>query len=137
MSDDRIDRTELDGGLSVLTQTVSGARSASVGVWVRFGSAHEAETELGSAHMLEHMVFKGTATRSARDIALVLERLGGSLDAYTAREHTSFQARVLGEHADTALDVACQCPAATRRPEFQRTRVDARAVSLILGSGRC
>jgi predicted Zn-dependent peptidase len=105
LSDDRIDRTELDGGLRVLTQEVPGARSASVGVWVRFGSAHEGPGELGAAHLLEHMVFKGTTNRSGREIALVLERLGGSLDAYTSREHTSFQARVLDEHLELALDV--------------------------------
>lgn len=105
MSDDRIDRTELDGGLSVLTQHVSGSRSASVGVWVRYGSAHEGPEEHGAAHLLEHMVFKGTGRRSGRDIAVVLERLGGSLDAYTSREHTSYQARVLDQDLDVALDV--------------------------------
>ena len=105
MSDDRIDRTELDGGLCVLTQRVPGARSASVGVWVRFGSAHEEPDELGAAHLLEHMVFKGTRGRTAKEIALVLERLGGSLDAYTSREHTSYQARVLDEHLELGLEV--------------------------------
>jgi predicted Zn-dependent peptidase len=105
LSGDRFRRTELDGGLSVLTQRVSGVRSASVGVWVRYGSAHEAPGEQGAAHLLEHMVFKGTARRTAKDLALVLERLGGSLDAYTAREHTSFQARVLDEHLPVAVDV--------------------------------
>jgi predicted Zn-dependent peptidase len=105
LSEERFNRTELDGGLSVLTQKVSGVRSASVGVWVRYGSAHETAAERGAAHLLEHMVFKGTARRSARDISLVLERLGGSLDAYTSREHTSYQARVLDEHLETALDV--------------------------------
>jgi predicted Zn-dependent peptidase len=114
LSDDRIDRTELDGGLSVLTQTVSGSRSASVGVWVRYGSVHEAPGELGAAHMLEHMVFKGTRTRSARDIAVALERLGGALDAYTAREHTSYQARVLGEHGPLALEVLADLVTAPR-----------------------
>jgi predicted Zn-dependent peptidase len=105
LSTERFHRTELDGGLSVLTQKVSGVRSASVGVWVRYGSAHEAPAERGAAHLLEHMVFKGTERRSARDISLVLERLGGSLDAYTSREHTSYQARVLDEHLETALEV--------------------------------
>lgn len=105
MSDDRIARTELDGGLSVLTEPVQGVRSASVGVWVRYGSADEAPDDLGVAHLLEHMVFKGTGRRTARDLALALERLGGSLDAYTSREHTAYQARVLDEHLDTALDV--------------------------------
>jgi predicted Zn-dependent peptidase len=60
---------------------------------------------MGVSHLLEHMVFKGTAARSARDIALALEQLGGSLDAYTAREHTSFQARVLDDHLEQAADV--------------------------------
>lgn len=105
MSDEQFGRTELDGGLSVLTERVSGVRSASVGVWVRYGSAHESPAELGAAHLLEHLVFKGTARRSARDIAVVLERLGGSVDAYTAREHTCYQARVLGEDLEVALDV--------------------------------
>ena len=105
MSAEDIRRTELDGGLSVLSQPVQGVRSASVGVWVRYGSAHEGPGELGVAHLLEHMVFKGTGRRSARDIAMVLERLGGSLDAYTSREHTSYQARVLDEHLEVALDV--------------------------------
>jgi predicted Zn-dependent peptidase len=105
LSRDRFDRTEVGGGLSVLTQKVSGVRSASVGIWVRSGAAHEAPDEQGAAHLLEHMVFKGTTRRTAKDIALELERVGGSLDAYTTREHTSYQARVLDEHLETALDV--------------------------------
>lgn len=102
---DQFDRAELDGGLLVLTEKIPAVRSASVGVWVRTGSIHEQPAEMGVSHLLEHMVFKGTRKRNARDIAIVLERLGGSLDAYTTREHTCFQARVLDEHLDTALDV--------------------------------
>ena len=98
-------REELDGGLTVLTEAVPGVRSAAVGVWARWGTVHEPPAQMGASHLLEHMVFKGTRGRSALDIALVLERLGGSLDAYTTREHTSYQARVLDEHVDTALDV--------------------------------
>lgn len=102
---DAYGRAELDGGLLVLTEEIPTLRSASVGVWVRTGSIHEQPAEMGVSHLLEHMVFKGTRKRNARDIALVLERLGGSLDAYTTREHTCFQSRVLDEHLDTALDV--------------------------------
>jgi predicted Zn-dependent peptidase len=102
---DQFQRAELDGGLQILTEEMPTLRSASVGVWVRTGSIHEQPAEMGVSHLLEHMVFKGTEQRSARDIAVVLERLGGSLDAYTTREHTCFQARVLDEHLDTALDV--------------------------------
>jgi predicted Zn-dependent peptidase len=82
-----------------------GVRSVAFGAWVRSASIHEARERMGVSHMLEHMVFKGTRNRTARDIALALEVLGGSLDAYTAREHTSFQARVLDEHLPQAADV--------------------------------
>lgn len=105
MAGERFNRAELENGLVVLTEEMPSVRSASVGVWVRAGSIHESRTEMGVSHLLEHMVFKGTERRSAREIALVLERLGGSLDAYTTREHTSYQARTLDEHQDTALDV--------------------------------
>jgi predicted Zn-dependent peptidase len=97
--------TALPNGVQVLTERMPSVRSASVGVWVRQGSAHESEASTGSSHMLEHMVFKGTARRTAVEIAVALEGLGGSLDAYTSREHTSYQARVLDEHVPEALDV--------------------------------
>ena len=77
----------------------------SIGVWVRMGSVDERREEMGVSHLLEHMVFKGTGRRSAREIALVLERVGGSLDAYTTREHTGYQARVLDEFGGLALEV--------------------------------
>ncbi|HUH12017.1 MAG TPA: pitrilysin family protein [Longimicrobiales bacterium] len=105
MAVERFRRTELDGGLLVLTEEVPGVRSVSTGVWVRAGSAHEALPELGVSHLLEHMVFKGSARRSARDFALALERLGGSLDAYTTREHTCYSARILDDHLETGIDV--------------------------------
>ncbi|MBL0172530.1 MAG: insulinase family protein [Gemmatimonadaceae bacterium] len=98
-------RTELPNGLTVLSEAVPGARSVAFGAWVRAATLHEQPGEMGVSHFLEHMVFKGTRTRSAQDIALSLETLGGSLDAYTEREHTSFQARVLDEHLPDAVSV--------------------------------
>jgi predicted Zn-dependent peptidase len=98
-------RSTLPNGLTVLSETMPGVRSVAFGAWVRAASIHESRDRMGVSHMLEHMVFKGTRNRSARDIALALEVLGGSLDAYTAREHTSFQARVLDEHLPQAADV--------------------------------
>lgn len=95
----------LPNGVRVLTERIPGVRSVSTGVWIRQGSAHEEPEVMGASHLLEHMVFKGTEGRTAREIALTLEGLGGSLDAYTSREHTSFQARVLDEHLPVALDV--------------------------------
>jgi len=82
-----------------------GVRSVAFGAWVRSASLHEQRQVMGVSHMLEHMVFKGTRRRSAKDIALSLEAVGGSLDAYTSREHTVYQARVLDEHLETAADV--------------------------------
>lgn len=95
----------LPNGLRVLTETIPSVRSVAVGVWIKQGSAYETPGTMGASHLLEHMVFKGTQRRSPREIALALEGLGGSLDAYTSREHTSFQARVLDEHLLDAMDV--------------------------------
>jgi len=98
-------RTDLPNGLTVLSEPVPGARSVAFGAWVRAATLHERAEEMGVSHLLEHMVFKGTRSRSAHQIALSLESLGGSLDAYTEREHTSFQARVLDEHLAEAVGV--------------------------------
>ena len=98
-------RTTLPNGLTVLSEYMPGVRSVAFGVWVRAASIHEPRERMGVSHLLEHMVFKGTRRRSAKDIALSLEVLGGSLDAYTSREHTSYQARVLDEHLTEAADV--------------------------------
>lgn len=100
-----VERTVLPNGLTVLSEPYPGVRSIAVGAWVRAASMHERRDEMGVSHMLEHLVFKGTQNRSAREIAASLESLGGSLDAYTAREHTCFQARVLDEHLPEAADV--------------------------------
>lgn len=98
-------RTDLPNGLTVLSESVPGARSVAFGAWVRAATLHEQPEEMGVSHLLEHMVFKGTRTRSAQDIALSLETLGGSLDAYTEREHTSYQARVLDVNLPEAAAV--------------------------------
>ena len=98
-------RTDLPNGLTVLSESVPGARSVAFGAWIRAATLHERPEQMGVSHLLEHMVFKGTRTRSAQQIALALETLGGSLDAYTEREHTSYQARVLDEHLSEAASV--------------------------------
>jgi predicted Zn-dependent peptidase len=98
-------RTDCSNGLTVLSEHVPGARSVAFGAWIRAATLHEQADEMGVSHLLEHMVFKGTRTRSARDIAFALETLGGSLDAYTEREHTSYQARVLDAHLEDAAAV--------------------------------
>ncbi len=95
----------LDNGIQVLTEAMPSVRSVTTGVWVRHGAAHEPPARMGESHLLEHMVFKGTRSRTAHEIALALESLGGSLDAFTSREATAFHARVLDEHLSEALDV--------------------------------
>ena len=98
-------RTTLPNGLTVLSEHMPGVRSVSFGAWVRAASLHEPRDRMGVSHLLEHMVFKGTERRSAHEIALSLEALCGSLDAYTSREHTVYQGRVLDEHLEEAADV--------------------------------
>ena len=95
----------LDNGIRFVTERRPDVRSAAVGVWVEQGSAHETPESAGVSHLMEHLVFKGTEHRSAHEIALSLESLGGNLDAYTTREFTSYQAHVLDEHLSVALDV--------------------------------
>lgn len=97
--------TTLDNGVRVLSEQMAAIRSVALGVWVRQGAAHDPLDCQGAAHLLEHMVFKGTETRSARDVATSLERVGGSLDAYTAQEHTCFLARVPERRLSLAMDV--------------------------------
>src|SRR4030095_2940928 len=100
-----IEITKLENGLIVATDPMPHLESAALGVWVGAGARHETPSEMGLAHMLEHMAFKGTATRSARDIATEIEAVGGELNAYTAREQTAFHARVLKGDVGLALDI--------------------------------
>lgn len=114
----------LGNGIQVVSERVPGVRSAALGIWIRQGSAHETLEQAGATHMLEHMVFKGSSRRTAREIALSIESLGGSLDAYTTREHTAFQARVLDRHLPEALDVLADMALtpALREPDLELER---------------
>lgn len=97
--------TCLANGVQVVTEAMAGVRSVATGVWVRQGAARDPAGLAGSSHLLEHVVFRGTRRRSRRQIAMALESLGGSLNAYTAREHTGFESRVLSRHLPAAVDV--------------------------------
>jgi predicted Zn-dependent peptidase len=103
--DEGLFRTVAPNGLTILSELLPGVRSVAAGVWVRTASAHEPRGKMGVSHLLEHMVFKGTERRTARQLALELEVRGGSLDAYTSRDHTNYQAHVLDEDLPRALDV--------------------------------
>ncbi|HEX7957074.1 MAG TPA: pitrilysin family protein [Pyrinomonadaceae bacterium] len=99
---EQVQLTRLPNGLTVLTERMPGLRSATVGVWVRRGSRHEPEDWNGVCHFIEHAVFKGTERRTALDIAVESDRLGGHFDAYTTHEMTGFALKVV----DTALPAA-------------------------------
>ena len=97
--------TRLDNGVTVVTEPMPGVATASLGVWVGAGSRNERADEAGLSHLIEHMAFKGTRTRSAQKIAEEIENVGGEINAATSTEGTSYTARVLGEDAGLALDV--------------------------------
>jgi predicted Zn-dependent peptidase len=98
-------RTDAASGLVVLSEAMPGVRSVATGIFVRTASAHEQRAKMGVSHLLEHMVFKGTERRTARQLALVLEVRGGALDAFTGRDYTSYQAHVLDEDLPLGVDI--------------------------------
>jgi len=100
-----IERAELPGGMQVVTDRMESVESVTLGVWVNAGARNEPVEINGVSHLLEHMAFKGTARRSALDIAVEIENVGGHLNAYTSRESTVYYATVLKEDADLALDI--------------------------------
>ena len=95
----------LPNGLTIITDPMPHLETAAVGVWVDAGARHETEATNGIAHMLEHMAFKGTKRRTARAIAEEIERVGGYINAYTAREQTAYYARVLKDDVGLAVDI--------------------------------
>ncbi|HYM10935.1 MAG TPA: pitrilysin family protein [Bryobacterales bacterium] len=100
-----IEKAELPNGVSVISEVMPHVRSVSTGVWIKTGSRQERPEQNGISHFIEHMVFKGTATRSAEDIARSIDSVGGHLDAFTAKELISFSTKVLDEHLPLAFDV--------------------------------
>lgn len=102
---DNVNKDILANGLTVVTEAMPAVRSVSLGVWLRTGSRNERKQENGITHFLEHMVFKGTTNRSAEEIARSADSIGGHLDAFTAKECTSFSIKVLDEHLPRAMDV--------------------------------
>src|SRR5690242_20873442 len=97
--------TRLSNGLTVISDPMPQLESAMLGVWVNAGTRNETEAVMGVSHMLEHMAFKGTRTRSARAIAEEIENVGGSLNAYTGREITAYHASVLKEDVGLGVEM--------------------------------
>lgn len=116
-----VEITKLPNGLAVVTDPMPQLESAFVGVWVNAGGRNEVLADMGIAHMLEHMAFKGTERRSARVIAEEIETVGGFLNAYTSREQTAFHARVLKADVPLALDILSDI---LIHPTFEQTELE-------------
>src|SRR5271168_80112 len=116
-----VEITKFPNGLTVVTDPMPQLESAAVGVWVDCGARHETKPVMGVSHMLEHMAFKGTRRRSARDIAEEIEAVGGYLNAYTSREQTAFHARVLKADVPLAVDILSDI---LTRPTFDQSELE-------------
>src|SRR5467141_2219115 len=118
---DQVQTTRLPTGLTILTEHMPGLRSVSLGIWVRRGSRHEAPALNGICHFIEHSVFKGTLRRTARDIAVESDRLGGNLDAFTTHEMTGFALKVADGSLPQAFDLLADLLA---NPRFDQTDLE-------------
>lgn len=98
-------RTDLESGIRILTEHVPGVRSVSLGAWVGAGSRDESPELNGATHFLEHLIFKGTKTRTAKDIAELFDAVGGDLNAFTAKEYTCFHSRTVDDDLPMAVEV--------------------------------
>ncbi len=98
-------RTELDNGITVLTESIDSVRSVALGIWFSVGSRDETPAEAGMSHFMEHMMFKGTPTRSASQISEEFDRIGAELNAFTSKEYTCYYSRVIDEHLPTAVEI--------------------------------
>ena len=105
MMTENIEITTLGNGVRVVTETVPHVQSVSLGLWVGVGSRDEDKPLRGITHFIEHMLFKGTRRRDARQIADEIESRGGSLNAFTDKEYTCYYAKALDEHAPVVMDV--------------------------------
>jgi predicted Zn-dependent peptidase len=117
----QIEATTLPNGVKVITESMTHVRSVAVGLWVDSGSRREDAPRSGISHFIEHMVFKGSETRSAEDIARAMDCLGGHLDAFTGKELVGFNTKVLDEHAGKAFDVLSDM---LLRPAFRQADID-------------
>ena len=100
-----LQKTVLKNGLRIVSEKIPHVRSVSIGIWVGSGSGNESAENNGISHLIEHMMFKGTKKRSAKDIAECIDSIGGQLNAFTGKECTCYYAKTLDSHIDIAMDV--------------------------------
>src|SRR5689334_7855364 len=116
-----IEKTVLSNGLTIISEQMNHVRSASVGIWVRSGSRHEAAPLNGISHFIEHTLFKGTRNRTSREIAVGSDAIGGHVDAFTSREVAAYYVKVLDEHLARAFDLIADLVTA---PLFDDSELD-------------
>jgi predicted Zn-dependent peptidase len=98
-------KTVLDNGITVISEPMDSVRSITLGIWFAVGSRDESAPEAGMSHFMEHMMFKGTPTRSAREISEEFDRIGADLNAFTSKEYTAYYSRFVDEHLDRAFEI--------------------------------
>ena len=114
MNNSHFQKTVLPSGLRVLTEYHPEVRSVTLGLWIEAGAVYERENERGLAHLLEHLVFKGTQRRNAEKIAAQMDAIGGQMNAFTEREHVCYHVKVLDEHLSLAMDLLCDMATSPR-----------------------
>ena len=129
-----VEISTLANGFRVVTERMPGLGSAAIGIWIDAGTRHERAAENGIAHFLEHMAFKGTARRSALEIAEEIEDVGGYLNAYTSRERTAYYARVLPEDLPRALDILADI---LREPALAEAEIETERGVILQEIGLC
>ncbi len=116
-----IRRRRLKNGLTILTERMPDVRSVCIGVWLKRGSRNESKRLNGISHFIEHLVFKGTENRSARELALAMDSIGAQMDAFTSKEYTCFYAKVLDQHLGAAIELLSDI---VQRPLFDPTELE-------------
>lgn len=116
-----IQQDVFDNGLILLSENLSHLRSVALSVWIRRGSRHEPAEQSGISHFLEHLLFKGTKKRSARQLAMDIDAIGGQMDAFTSREYVGFYVKALDAHVGDALDLLSEI---IREPSFPPEEID-------------
>jgi len=119
---DLLRRYHLSNGIEVITERLPQFRSATLGVWMRVGSVNETRENNGVSHLLEHLFFKGTKTRTARQIMESLEGVGGSANAFTSREYTTLYSRILDTHIDLAAEILADILINSTFPDLEKER---------------
>ena len=122
--EERLAEYVLDNGVRVVAEHIPWVRSTAVGVYIATGAAYEDDTQRGVSHFIEHMLFKGTARRSAEDIARTVDGVGGVLNAFTEHEYTCLYSQVMTERAELAVDIIADMLGASLfdTEEFEREK---------------